>query len=90
MQPNAVAPVGQILPTELFGIVAESLHDQRYYRTCANLNVASGLLYDQTLKLLWTTVIFGALCDVDVLEAESDMVGRFHRILNAGGSKYIQ
>lgn len=90
MQDNAVAPVGQILPTELFGIIAEFLYEERYYRTCANLNVTSGLLYNQTLKRLWTTVIFGTLRDVDVLETESDMVERFHRILNAGGTMYIQ
>lgn len=81
---------GKILPTELFGRIAEFLHEQRFYGTCANLNVASSPLYDQTLKLLWTAVTIRTLHHVNVPDVERERVEMFERILNAGGTKYIQ
>jgi hypothetical protein len=87
---KAAAPVGKILPVELFGVMAEFLHAQRYYRTLANINAASGMLYDQTLRLLWTAVRFRTPRNVDARVAERERVEKFARILNAGGTELIQ
>jgi hypothetical protein len=87
---KVVASVGKILPIELFGVIAEFLHAQRYYGTLANLNEASGRLYDQTLRLLWTAVTFRTPRNVDARVAERERVEKFAQILNAGGTELIQ
>lgn len=78
-----------ILPYEVLDIVAQHLVVIGAFRTCANVNVASHLAHDATLKTLWTY-----LCWTNYQDANGRESGRLHEkwksFLASPGARYVK